>query len=82
MAYNNLKMFCSIIFLNMLGKFIEKVISKRLQILSIFSNFIYSNQLRGLKQQSTTDAGLFLIYLIYTSWVKDFDTSTLVFDIA
>lgn len=82
MAYNNLKIFCSIIFLNMLGKFIEKVISKRLQILSISSNFIYSNQLTGLKQQSTTNAGLFLIYLICTSWVKDFDTSTLVFDIA
>ena len=59
-AYNSLKTFYPIILLNTLEKLIEKVISKRLQMQSIVSNFIYPNQLRGLKQCSTTDIGLYL----------------------
>ena len=63
-VYNILKMFCPIILLNTLGKLIEKAISERLQIYSIISNFIYLNQLEGIKQCSITNAGLYLIYLI------------------
>ena len=48
--YDFLKVFYSIVYLNILGKLIEKVISKRLQIHSIISNFVYLNQLGGLKQ--------------------------------
>jgi len=65
-AYSSSKNFYSIILLNTLGKIIEKVIGKRLQTQFIASNFIYPNQLRGLKQCFTTDAGLYLTYLIYT----------------
>jgi len=65
-AYSSSKNFYSIILLNTLGKIIEKVIGKRLQTQFIASNFTYPNQLRGLKQCFTTDAGLYLTYLIYT----------------
>ena len=43
--YNSLKAFYSIVLLNILDKLIEKVISKRLQVHTITSNFIHSNQL-------------------------------------
>lgn len=66
----------------MLEKLIEKVIGERLQVHSISSNFIHSNQLEGLKQWSIIDAGLYLTHLIYTRWVKDLYTSALAFDIA
>ena len=82
MAYNSLKAFWPIVLFNMLGKCIKKIISERLQVQSISSNFVHPNQLGGLKQQSTTDTGLYLIHLICTRWVKGLYTSTLVFDIA
>jgi len=68
--------------LNMLGKFIEKVIGERLQFQAISNNFIHPNQLGGLKQQSTTDVGVFLIHFICSGWVKTLQTSILMFDIA
>jgi len=83
--YNSPKTFQSIVLLNTLGKLIEKVISKRLQVYSISSNFVHLNQLGGLKQYSTTDTGLYLIHLIHVGWVKDLHkdlyTSTLAFTI-
>jgi len=45
LAYNTPKIFHPIVLLNTLGELIEKVISIRLQIHSIVSNFIYLNQL-------------------------------------
>jgi len=48
--YNILKVFYSIMFLNILGKLIEKAISKRLQVHTITSNFVHSSQLGGIKQ--------------------------------
>ena len=80
-TYDSLKTFWPIVLFNMLGKFIKKVISERLQTQSIFFNFIHSNQLEWLKQYTTTDASLFLTYLICTSCVKGLHTSTLAFDI-
>jgi len=65
----------------MLGKLFEKIISERLQVHSISTNFVHPNQLRGLKQWSITDTGLYLIHFIHTEWVKDLYTSTLAFDI-
>ena len=65
MLYNLPETFQSIVLLNILGKLIEKVISKRLQVHSISSNFVHLNQLGGLKQYSTTDTGLYLIHFIY-----------------
>ena len=57
-------MFQSIFLLYTLGKLIEKVIRERLQFQAISNNFIHSNQLEGLKQQSTTDTVTFLTHLI------------------
>ena len=81
-SYNSLKSFRPIILLNTLGKLIEKVIGERLQFQVISNNFIHQSQLGGLKFKSTTDAGIALIYFIYTGWVKNLSTSTLAFDIA
>ena len=81
-AYNSLKAFWPIVLLNMLSKPIEKTISKRLQVHSISTNFVYPNQLGDLKQQSTTSASLYITYLIYTGYVKGLHTSTLAFNIA
>ena len=43
--YDSLKIFRSIVLLNILSKLIEKVISERFQFQSISKNFIYSYQL-------------------------------------
>jgi len=69
-AYSSLKMFCPIVLLNMLGNFIKKVTGNIIQFQAISSNFVHSNQLEGLKQHSTTNVRVFLIYFIYSGWVK------------
>ena len=63
-SYNSLKMFQSIVLLNILRKLIEKVISKKMQVQAISLIFIYSNQVEGLKQRSLVDADFYLIHLI------------------
>ena len=80
-AYNSPKMFQLIVLLNTLRKFIEKVICERLQLQSIFMNFVYLKQLGGLKQCLTIDVGVFLTHIIYLGWVKNLQTSILAFDI-
>jgi len=57
-------MFQPIVLLNTLGKLIKKVIEERLLFQAISNNFIYPNQLGGLKQHLTTNAGIFLNHLI------------------
>jgi len=79
--YDFPKSFRPIILLNMIGKLIEKVISKRLQFQLISNNFIHLSQLGGLKQCSTTNAGIVLTHFIHTSWVKNNMISTLAFNI-
>ena len=64
--YDSPKSFQPIVLLNMMGKLIGKAISECLQYHLITNNFIYPNQVGSLTQQSTTDAGLFLTYLIYS----------------
>ena len=64
LSYDTSKTFWPIILLNTLGKLIGKAISNRLQVYSIISNFIHPSQLGGIKQHSTTDAGIYLIHLI------------------
>ena len=81
MTYNSPKMFHPIVFLNTLGKLIEKVIGKRLQYQSITSNFAHFYQLGSLKQCSTIDADALLTHLIHSGWVKSLQTSILAFDI-
>ena len=48
-SYNSPKFFHPIMLLNMLGKFIKKVIGERLQFHTISNNFIHPYQFRGLK---------------------------------
>jgi len=48
--YNTSKIFRPIILLNMLGKLIEKVISKRLQFQALSKNTIHLCQLGDFKQ--------------------------------
>ena len=80
--YDSLKSFQPIVLLNTIGKLIEKVMSNRIQVHAISSNFLYPNQLGGIQQCSTTDAGVYLTHIICAGWIKELHTSTLVFDIA
>jgi len=60
--YDNSKIFWLIVLLNTVGKLIKKVISSRLQVYSTALNFIYLNQIGDIKQQSTTNTGIYLTY--------------------
>ena len=48
----------------------------------IANRFLDPNQLRGIRQWSTIDAGIYLTYLIQASWLKQCYTSVIAFDIA
>ena len=63
-SYDSPKSFCLIVFLNILDKLFEKIISKQLWFHLLFNNFIHSCQLGGLKKQSTINAGVALIYFV------------------
>jgi len=65
-----------------MGKLIKKAISNRLQFQLSANGFINSHQFGGIQQQSTTDAGIYLTYLIRAGWLKQCYTSILAFDIA
>ena len=80
-VYNLPRLYWLIVLLNMIGKLFEKMIGDHLQFHTISNNFIYQSQLGGLKQRSTTDAGVILTYIIHSGWVKNLITSTLAFDI-
>ena len=80
-SYNTPKAFRPIILLNTLGKLIEKVISHRLQFYLSANGFLDPNQLGGIRQQSTIDAGMYLTYLIHTGWAKECHTSVIAFNI-
>ena len=64
-----------------LDKLIKKVMSNKLQVYIITSNFLHPNQLGGIRQQLTTNTGIFLTYLIQIEQVKKLYTSILEFDI-
>ena len=80
--YNLPKSFQPIVLLNTTGKLIEKVISNYLQFHMMSNGFLDPNQLGGIRQCSTIDAGLYLTHLIYTGWLKQCHTSIIAFDIA
>jgi len=82
LSYNHVKMFWPIVLLNMLGKLIKKVIAKRIQFTVMKNNFIHPCQLGGLKFKSITDAGVALMHIVRSGWVKGKSTSTLTFDIS
>ncbi|KAJ3520538.1 hypothetical protein NMY22_g12711 [Coprinellus aureogranulatus] len=80
-AYSTPKVFRPIVLLNTLGKLLEKLISKRFQFDMIKYDLVDPNQMGGVRQRSTEDAGLFLTHLVRTGWVKGYHTSVVAFDI-
>ena len=82
LAYDIPKTFQPIVLLNTLGKLIEKIIVKRLQFDAVKYSILHPNQLRGIAQRSTENAGLFFIHLVCSGWTKGLKTSVVAFDIA
>ena len=81
-SYNSPKSFHPIVLLNTVGKLIEKTISNRLQFHMTANGFLDPNQLGGIRQRSTIDAGMYLTYLIRAGWLKQCHTSVIAFNIA
>ena len=82
MLYDQAKLFCPIVLLNILGKLIEKVITERLQFTVVNNDFIHLSQLDGLKFKSTMDTRIALTHIMRSGWAKGKTTSTLTFDIS
>jgi len=81
-SYDQPKAFQPIVFLNTLGKLIEKVIAERLQFTVASNDFIHLSQLGRLKFKSTMDASIVLTHIIQSGWAKGKLTSSLAFDIS
>ena len=58
------------------------MIAKRLQFDAVKYGILYPNQLGGVAQWSTEDAGVFLTHLVRAGWAKGLKTSVVAFDIA
>ena len=80
--YSTPKSFRPIALLNTLGKLIEKMIATRMQFDATRNAVLHSNQLGGVMQRSTEDAGLFLTHLVRAGWAKGQVTAVVAFDIA
>jgi len=81
-VYDTLKAFRPIVLLNTLGKLIEKMIANQVQFDAVKHSVLHPNQLGGIAQRSTEDAGLFLTHLVCSGWAKGLKTSVVAFDIA
>ncbi|CAA7262567.1 unnamed protein product [Cyclocybe aegerita] len=64
------------------SKLIEKMIASSIQFDAVKHDIFHPNQLGGIRQRSTEDAGLILTHLVRAGWVKGLQTSMLAFDIA
>jgi len=81
-TYNLPKSYHPIVLLNTIIKLFKKMIEECLQFHTISNKFAYQSQLGGLKQRSTTDAGVILTHIICLEWIKNLIMSMLAFDIA
>ncbi|CAA7270009.1 unnamed protein product [Cyclocybe aegerita] len=81
-SYSVPKAFRPIVLLITFGKLIEKMIANRIQFDAVKHDIFHPNQLGGIRQRSTEDAGLILTHLMRAGWVKGLQTSALAFDIA
>ncbi|CAA7270660.1 unnamed protein product [Cyclocybe aegerita] len=81
-SYAVLKAFRPIVLLITFSKLIEKMIANRIQFDAVKHDIFHPNQLGGIRQRSTEDAGLILTHLMRAGWVKGLQTSALAFDIA
>ncbi|CAA7268146.1 unnamed protein product [Cyclocybe aegerita] len=75
------KAFRPIVLLITFGKLIKKMIANRIQFDAVKHDIFHPNQLGGICQRSTEDAGLILTHLVRAGWVKGLQTSPLAFDI-
>ena len=80
-AYDTPKAFRPIVLLNTLGKLIEKMITRQLQFDAVKYGIFHPNQLGGVAQRSTKDAGVFLTHLVQAGWAKSLKSSIITFDI-
>ncbi|CAA7267575.1 unnamed protein product [Cyclocybe aegerita] len=81
-SYTFPKAFRPIVLLITFGKLIEKMIANGIQFDAVKHDIFHPNQLGGICQRSTEDAGLILTHLVRAGWVKGLQTSALAFDIA
>ena len=81
-SYATPKAFRPIVLLNTLGKLFEKMISNRIQFDCVKHDVFHPNQLGGVKQRSTEDAGLILTHLVKAGWARGVKTTVVAFDIA
>ncbi|KAJ3553844.1 hypothetical protein NP233_g12555 [Leucocoprinus birnbaumii] len=81
-TYSTPKSFRPIALLNTLGKLIGKMISTRLQFDYVKHEVFHPNQLSGIWQRSTEDAGVFLTHLVRAGWAKGLKMSIIAFNIA
>ncbi|CAA7267573.1 unnamed protein product [Cyclocybe aegerita] len=81
-SYTVPKAFRPIVLLITFSKLIEKMIANRIQFDAVKHDIFHPNQLGGIHQRSTEDAGLILTHLVRAGWVKGLQTSALAFDIA
>ena len=77
-----MKSFQPIMLLNTMGKLMEKMLARRIQIDSVAAGVFHSNQFGGVMQRSTTDAGVYLTHLVHAGWACKLKTSIVTFDIA
>jgi len=82
MSHNTPSSFQPIVLLKTTDKLVEKVISNRLQFHITANGFLDPNQLGGIRQRSTTDAGIYLTHIICAGWLRQCHTSVIAFDIA
>ncbi|PPR05633.1 hypothetical protein CVT26_009312 [Gymnopilus dilepis] len=76
------KAYRPIVLLNTLGKLIEKMLSNRIQFDGINLDIFHPNQIGGVRQRSTEDAGIFLTHYVRAGWAKGLKTSVVAFDLA
>ena len=64
LAYDTPKAFRPIVLLSTLGKLIEKMVARQLQFNTVKYGILHPNQLEGVAQRSTENAGVFLTHLV------------------
>ena len=58
------------------------MVARQLQFDAVKYGILHPNQLGGVAQWSTEDAGVFLMHLVRAGWAKGLKTSVVAFDIA
>ncbi|PPQ94128.1 hypothetical protein CVT25_007913 [Psilocybe cyanescens] len=80
-SYSAPKAFRPIVLLNTVGKLIEKMLANCIQFDGVASDVFHPNQIGGIRQQSTEDAGLILMHMVHAGWAKGLKTSVIAFDV-